>query len=412
MLEIPSPILIFGDVYVSKNNIIAAKKKYHDAKWVTKSADSDSLDNIRMEYGSCNWDGSDKILIVQDIPNRKQVRDFLINLSESPSNTKLIIWDSNNCIKIDPETKTIEKSWAEFVDLIRKIKNSKIINNGEKLNEKNDGDTIDFVIKCFENKGKVINAKTAKVLVNVVGHDRGMLDSDIKKMSLVCPDHVDVQFILDNAFPSTKESVLYKIGNALDTGNYEHVIDTIERFLASGINPNVIMEIFIKKSRWQMAVAHLWSSGLSWERIPDYLMSMGKFPSAIWHNDNIDDSRKKSEALVFQDEENIYRFVNRNLGIPSRYIKKNKSEAKSKGKTKITRKNSEIIPMYFMAAQTVDLMKKIALSYGNIDNKKTKEELLSRTIRVYLFIQDKMVSIRANENSTQDLQEMARLLTR
>jgi hypothetical protein len=409
--DISSPILIFGDVYVSKNHIVSAKKKYSNIQWVTKSTSDDSLDDIEMEAYCPSWNDSEKIILIQDLPNRKNVREFLVKLSKScPSYTKLIIWDSNGHIKNDKETGSIEKTWIEFVDSFKKIKGSKIINNGEELNEKtekNNGDCSAFISKCFAKYGKTIDNKEIKLLISIVGYDRGMLSSDIAKMCLTCPDKVTSQFIIDNAFPVTEEAILYKLGNSVDEGNYENILNMMDKFLASGMNSNVMAEVFIKKARWQMIVAYLWNQGMSWFDIPNKLMEMGKFPSSIWHNQEIESYRKKSESEALQDKDSIKIYLNRKEGIPIKYFKiSDKEETKAKSK----KKNSETMPMYFMASQTTEFVKNIVSKNSNMSNDELKKKVIKRSLYVYNFMQDKLAEIRYGNNPLQNAQEMAYVL--
>ena len=407
----PSPILVFGDVYLCKNNIIAAKKKYSTSKWVTKSASSDDLNSIRAEAGVVSWDDSEKILLVQDLPNKKQVRDFLLSLaSNCPLKTKLIIWDSGEQIVVDPKEKTIDKTWADFIAGFKKINGSKLIDNGETLTEKQGEDSVNYVIKCFEKYRKQISYREAKLLISIVGYDRGMLDSDIKKMSLTCPEKVTPQFIVDNAFPTTKEAILYKIGNVLDDGNFENAVNLIERFMASGFNANEIAVIIAKKARWQMVVAHLWSSGLNWESIPNQLMEMGRFPSSIWHNDQMDTARKRQEAEQLQSPENMVRYLNLKEGLPARYFKPAIVKTTAKGKTAMSRKNAEVIPMYFMAELTVNFVRDRIVRSSKLPLLELKAKVFNRSLKVYLFIQDKLAEIRYGSNPEQDLQEMVRVI--
>jgi len=411
MSEMPSPILIFGDVYISKNNIIASKKKYSNIRWVTKSASVDTLNSIRTEAGVSSWDDKEKILLIQDLPNKKQVRNFLVSLASScPIKTKLVIWDSLGHIKVDPKEKTIEKSWSEFVTAFRNIQGSKVINNGESLTEKQGDDSLDFVIKSFEKRNKKISFKDARLLLSIVGYDRGMLDSDIKKMILTCPDIVTSQFIIDNAFPTTKEAVLYKIGNILDDGSFESAVNLIERFIASGTNENEIAVIIAKKARWQLIASYLWCTGLGWDSIPNYLMDMGKFPSSIWHNDQMEASMKRREAEPLQTPENMVKYLNMREGIPLRYIRRISEKNTSKGKTAMSRKNAEIIPMYFMAEQTVNFVKERIVRTSKIPPSEIKVKLLTRAIKTYLFAQEKLAEIRYDSNPEQDLQEMVRAI--
>ena len=411
MSNIPSPILIFGDLYLSKNNIINAKKKYPDSKWITLSAD-ESLDKIRAESGLSSWDEKEKILVIESIPNRKQVREFLLNLIKTiPSTTKIIIWDSDGHIKIDSKTKSIDKGWMEFIKEFRAVSGSKIVNNGEVLEEKKGDDCVSFVIHTFDRYKKKIDSTNAKLLIGLVGYDRGMLDSEIKKMCLICSDYINSEFIIENAFPSTKESILYKFGNILDEGSLEDSITVTDKFLASGFNANELAVVLARKARWQMVVAYYFSSGMNWESIPSVLMEMGKFPSSIWHNDQMELSRKKYEASVVQSSDNMVKYMSRKEGLPRRYFHMSLPKNTAKEKTTMTRKNAEIMPMYFMAEQVVKFVRdKIVYANRNMPEKELKEKLLYRAIRVYSFILDKMCEIRYGEDPEQDLHEMVRSL--
>ena len=410
--EIPSPILIFGDPYTSKNYLVSTKKKYPNIKWVTKSATNDTIDNIRAEAGIVSWDDSIKVLVIQDIPDRTQVRDFLSDLAEThDKNTKIIIWDSNQHIKIDPKEKTIEKTWAEFVDRFKSTKGSKIVNSGEQFTEKNEEDTVTFITNQFLRYNKQISSKNAKLLISIVGRERSMLDSDIKKMVLTAPEVIDADFIIDNAFPSTKEAIIYKLGNALDGNSYEATVNMVERFLANDVNYNVIAEICVKKARWQLAVAYMWSQGVPFSVIPNKLMEMGKFPSVIWHNEEMSESEKRSMSEGLQEKEEMRTFLNRKMGISDNYFK---AEKEKKGKSKrskgvMARKGAEVIPMFFMASQTVDFIKDRVVGNNKITDD-LKKKVLNRGTKVYLFVQEKLADIRYGNNPNQDLQEMIRVL--
>ena len=411
-MSIPSPILIFGDPYTSKNYVIAAKKKYPDVRWVTKSATSETLDSITMEAGMGSWDDSEKILVIEDLPDRKQVRDFLIRLANSkPENCKLLIWDSNQQIKMDPKEQTLEKTWGEFVSAFKEIEGNKVINCGEQLNEKSSEDTISYVSNLFAKYNRQIAIKEVKLLISIVGHNKGMLDSDIKKMILTAPATIDANFIIENAFPSTKESLIYKLGNILDGSSYEDAMNLMERFLASDINPNVIAEVFVRKARWQMAVASFWHQGIPFSDIPNRIINMGKFPSAVWHNEELNDTGRINASESLQDREGMLNYLERKMGIPDRYFKPEKETKSKSKKTKgsMSRKNSETLPMYFMAAQTVDFVKDSIVGDKQV-TPELKKKVLNRAITIYLFIQEKLASIRYGDNPEQDLREMTRLL--
>ena len=402
MSLIPSPILIIGDPYVGKNNIISIKKKFPKLRWVEKSLDTDNLNDIRAEAGTYSFDDSEKVLFLSELPDRKAVREFVLDLSStSHPLTYIIVWDSDHHIKIDPKTKSMSKDWREFLSKFKNIKNSKVLENNAPFTEKDNNSVINFIIELFGKYNKKIDFKEARLLINIVGFDRGMLESDIKKMVLTCPDIVDSQFILENAFPSSKEAIIYKLGNVMDTGSYEDSIDMVERFLNSGVNENKIADVLVKKARWQMIAASLWKEGMNWNDIAGKIMEMGKFPSFIWHNNEIDSAYKKREAEIVNTPEGMRQYLTMKMGIPKMYFKPVEDK----------KKKSESMPQYFMASQVVDFVRNMVEMNNNVEKSEIKNKLMNRAIKVYQFIQDKLFEIRTGANPTQDLQEMVKVMT-
>ncbi|GAF79580.1 unnamed protein product, partial [marine sediment metagenome] len=317
-------------------------------------------------------------------------------------------------IKVNSKTKTLDKTWGNFVKEFRQIRGSKIINNGSDLDEKKTGDSIGFVISRFEKYNRKIEQKDARLLIDIVGYSRGMLDSDIKKMCLIAPETITSDFILEHAFPSSKEAVQYKLANILNTGSYEKSINMMERFLESGTNANVIAEICVRKARWQMTVAYLWVSGLSWSAVSEKIMGMGRFPSFVWHNPNLSLAQKRMEAENYQSSEKMISYMKDRLGLRQRHFKKTPPISKPKkdsAKKTIARKGAETIPMSFMADQIVDFVRDKIVVPNKVETTEQKQKLLDRAIKVYLIVQDKLAEVRYGENPVQDLQEMFKVLT-
>jgi len=411
MSQIASPILIFGDSYLCKDHIVAAKNKYPAAKWITVDASNDTLNNIRMEAGMRTWDGEIKILLIENIPNRKQVRDFLIDLGKTtPETTKIIMWDSNAHIKIDPKTKTFNKTWAVFLRNFKKIPGSKIVNNGDKLTENESGDSIDFIRQAFAKKKIAIEASDAKLLTKIVGFDRGMLKSDIEKMALTAPPLITSEFIMENAFPSSKEALLYKMSNALNSGSYEHSILAIESFLSSGFHPNELSVVILKAARWQLVACYYWCNGMAWSDIPSRLMQMGKFPSLTWHNPKIDSATKKKESENYKSPEGILKYMLCRNGFPRRYFKNKKKDNKKVDKSV----RAEELPHPFVAQQIVGYIQNKIIGNNSREGISTtvfKQNVMNRAVNVYLFMHEKLSEVRYGEDPIQDLHEMVRMIT-
>jgi hypothetical protein len=130
-------------------------------------------------------------------------------------------------------------------------------------------------------------------------------------------------------------------------------------------NPNVIAEVFVRKARWQMAVASFWHQGIPFSDIPNRIMDMGKFPSLIWHSEEMDGDEKRIKA--------------------------------------------EVLPMYFMASQTVDFVRDAIVGNKPV-TPELKKKVLNRAVTIYLFIQEKLFTVRQGSNPDQDLAEMTRIL--
>ncbi len=414
MLEMSSPILIIGDSYLSKNMIVSAKKKYKNAYWEIVSATDQTPDEIRMLTGFSQIGIDDKIVLIQDIPNKKQIRDFILDLvTTSTSSLKFIIWDSLNHIKLDPKTKTYGKTWVDFVKVIEEMKDAKVVDNGTDFSEKESNVCVKYIQDCFKKYGKTIDNKSTISFMDIVGKNKGMLLSEIQKICLNCPDIINEKFIIENTFPSSTESAIYKFGNAIDTGDTGIAIRALEDFMSHGINEYLLGDILMKKARWQLVAAYMWSNGFSWHEIPDRLMDMGKFPSVIWHG-GLTNSEKKKESSEFISVEDKTEFMVYKLGIPQDYfipkvvkVKKSKKEDSDVKTERV--EGSETIPLRFMAAQLTEFLRSkiIAPNQGKYTDEVLKSKILSRAFNVYFTVSDLFKDIRYNsKDSTQCIYQM------
>ena len=428
-MEMQSPILIIGDIHLSKNVIVSAKKKYRSVQWETVSATNQTPDEIRMISGFNGFISSeqkDKIILIQDIPNKKQVREFIVDLVKSSSeHLKFVIWDSLGHIKIDPKTREINKTWVDFVQLIKHLPDSKIIDNGFDFTEKENIDCIKYIHDCFGKYNKKIQDKAAIVFIDIVGKNRGLILSEVQKISLNSPDVITPEFITENAFPTSNESALYKFGNAIDTGNLPNAINSLEDFMSHGVSPYILTEILVKKARWQLVVSHLWNNNIQWMDIPDIIMDMGKFPSKIWHDGGMSVFEKRKKTEDFDTGTSRIRFMSDDLGIPLSYFvnevkesKKKKKKDDSGDKSEKTDKpaviNGECIPLRFIAQQIVDSVHSVVVepNKNKFKNEEIREKVFNRCLFSYLRILDLMKDIRYNSKDTvNSLYEMIKILT-
>lgn len=419
-LEMSSPVLIYGDPILSKNAIVSAKKKYKNAHWEVVSATKTPVDEIRMIAGFNQFGVSDKIVMIEDIPNKKAVREFILDIVRSSSpNLKFILWDSNGHIKIDTKTKEIMKTWSDFVNTIKKMPGSKVIDQGEDFTDKENVDCNKFVHDCFKKYGKSIDDKATIVLIDIVGRNRGMLFSEIQKLSINCPVNVDMDFIVNNTFPTSSEAVLYKFGNALDSANISISLMAIEEFISHGINEHVLSVILMKKVRWQLVVAQLWHDGMSWNEIPDEMMRMGKFPSIVWHDSRISELEKKHMSTPYTACDSKIDFMIDKLGFPyysfvkeKVVVKKEKEDGETEKKER--QESGECIPLRFMAQQIVDFVrgKIVEPNRGSFTADELKEKVLKRAMATYLSVSDLMKNMRYEQKEVREcLYQMARAVT-
>lgn len=422
-------MLIVGDRYTSKNNINAIKNKYSDFYSIIEvSATEKSVDQINALSGIGNFLSQPKIIIINDLPNQKLVRESLIELLSTESDrVKFVVWDSTNAIRLDPKTKMPNKTWGEFINKFRQIPNCKFVNNGAEFNDKDDDAVLDFVSANFLKNKKTIEQDVAKIFVSIVGIDRGLLLSEIEKLSIKAPDKIDADFIIENTFPTSKEAILYKFGNCLDSSFTKSII-MLEQFLDAGINANVLAEVIAKKARWQLAACYFYSKGMAWYDVDKAIMNMGKFPSVVWNSSKMDYAKKQAYSESCETEEGLKEFIRKAWGLPLDYfdISPNKPAKKSKkkvsdeeeGEEKTSSKKSilgkkEVLPMPFLATQMTSALQNsfVKPNLEKFNSIEIKEKLLNKVTDSYLTIVEKLKQIRYNDNPDQALYDMVRIIT-
>ena len=405
MSEMPSPVFIIGDTKLGKDTVVKAKKKYSQYYWETVSATKQTCDEIRMSAGFQQFGYSKKVILITEIPNKKQIREFLVDLLQSTSEKlKFVIWDSDEAIKIDPK-KGINNTWQEWINELKKQKGFTFINNGGDFAENDSTDSVKYVQGLFEKRKRNIDKVSARLFVDLVGKSRAMLSSEVNKLCLTAPVVITSGFILDNTFPTSKEAVLYKFGNDLDK-DYVAAMSSLENFRNIGVNANVLAQIIMSKARWHLIICHLYSQGMDWASIRNEILGMGKFPSCIWHNEQMPATQKKSLSAKLNEVESLTEFMTMRLGIPEDYLQ---IEESNTGKPL---KRGEAIPMPFMADMMITyardcILKSNKSKYGNVD---LKSKMLERAIDVYLNCSDNLKQIRYEvEDQSECLSDMVRV---
>jgi len=405
-----SVVLVIGDTQLGKNTVVKAKNKYKSYYWETVSATKQSPDEIRMISGFRQLGQSKKVVLITDLPNRKQIRSFIVDLVKSNSDDlKFVIWDSEGQIKIDPK-KGINKTWQDWINELKAVDGFVLVNNGGDFAENDQKDSVKYVQELFKKRKRIVDSVAARIFVDLVGKNRSMISSEVSKLCFTAPERVTKEFILDNTFPSSKEAVLYKFGNDLDK-DYGNAISSLESFSNLGINANVLAQIIVTKARWHLAICHLYSQGLDWGTIRHELLEMGKFPSCIWHNDQIPPSEKKKISISMNDPDNLKEFMTRKLGIPEKYI--NIEPQKTKTTSKAVKKG-EVVPMPFIADMMVAYARDVVVACNKkrYDNTQLRVKVLERAVNVYLGCCENLEEIRYSvDEQKQRLYDMVKLWT-
>ena len=400
--KMPSPILMIGDAALCKNNIVLGKKKYNEANWIEMSFSDHSVDEIRGESSSLNLFMSPKVIVLKDFPNQKAIREFILNLISTQGKVKFVVWDSLNQIKPDPKKGTFNKTWSDWIDEIKNISSSKFINNGFVSNEK---DSIGYIQSLFKKKKINCEYNVARLFTQIVGGERGIIDSEVNKLSLVVENSITEEEVLQYAYPITQEAVIYQLGSALDSNNYSLVISTLEDFLSKKIHVNVLCEILMKRARWQLIVLDKWSRNIPWANIEKELMSMGSFPSSLVFEDKVKASDRLKIKKELSDPIKAKEYMTGPMGMPDYYFERlNEKGSKLK--------KSDKIPLPFIATQITQYVKDIII-HGNISrigSEATKSIALSHGMETYLGVSEGLKRIRYGANEKEELYEMIKIL--
>ena len=384
-MEIPSPTLLIGENAICRSSISSAKKKYSNYDWIEVSI-GENLSEIREMASNNGLFNAPKVLVIKDIPNKKDIRDFLLDLvRDTDDMVRFILWDTENFIKPDPKTQCFAKTWQDFIENLKKINGFKLLNVGFNFTEKEEEPCIQYVAELFKKNNKTINHEAAKLFVSILGKNKTSIKLEVEKFCLAFKDvEINREQVLNFTYPSNRETILYRFNDCLDQ-SYESSILFMNNLLEIGINPNILVEIMMKKVRWQLAIAHMYTSGVSLHEIPSKLMLMGKFPSYIWRDPNINYASKKKEAEKYEEPEDKTKLLI-SMGLPDRCIK-----------NEIGKVKTESIPMDFMAVQLVENYNRKYIA------KIPKDKLLDIAIENYKFVSDQLKEIRYGEDQLEKL---------
>jgi len=396
------PFFLFGDPFICSKIITDLKKDYLDSRFTEIDLCTESLDYIRSTIGTNSLDETENIVIIKDLSIKKALLEFLLDICASPTCSKIIIWDSANLIKPDPKTGTLNKTWSDFLKNFKLIKGVSVIHQQDSLDEKKKDDAIEFIISRFLDFSRTINDRNADLLLHLVGFNRTMLNSEIEKLVITCPNPVTSSFIIENVYITSKESLLFKFANVLNEASYEEATESLKRFMDAGFSANELIVVLLRQARWQLIATYLWCKGYSWQEIPAKLMQMGKMPALIWHNSKLADHIKEKEEERCKDVDSLRNCLVTQYGLPKSYIKQGDKINKP-----------EVLPHPIIADQIVWFLESKILPSNQIEEDiEAKKRLFNRSLKVYTFIAKKLEQVRYNvENATQDLYESIKVIT-
>lgn len=393
-----APIIVYGSKELAKDRIVSYKKKLPKVKWGEIDVAGTDFDEIRLRVGTVRWDDDVNGFVLHNIPDRKEARSFLADILNSSPVSKLIIWDSNRHIKYDHKKQGFSsKKWGDFVKEAKTFEGVKVINCGEDFTYRDIYECVEHVQSLFAAKGKEIGQESAKILIDIVGFNKAVLSSEVEKLCIASPKKVSTEYVIENAFPITKDAVIFKIYEALNKADYENILLTIEDLVDSGINQNVIIDIILKQIRWQMVAAYYIFTKAPSSEIINCLMNMGKFPSKIWHDKTLSANEKKKVSATFKKRDDFVEYCVKKYRMPKYYFKPKKRDAKG-----------EVMSYRDLASKTVAFVNQnfISPNKSKMSEHEVRTKTLYRYMNLYVFVNEKLFEIRKGENVDQDLQEV------
>ena len=411
-MSLPHSILLYGDPYLAKNKILEIKKKFSsNSSWQHLSLKTDKLDFICSEVCAMSFGNETRFFILEDFSIKtKDDRSFLIRMAKDHSeDSHVILFDSKSAITIDPKTNLPNKTAKAFIKEFKEIDNCRSLNMGSPVDEANQGDIKHFIKHCFEKHDRQISDKLVGVLISIVGYDKGLLYSDIEKLCMIAPKTITHKFILDNAFPTSKESLLYKLSNILDTGSHKDSILMIDRLVKSGFEPTQISYAMCQKIRTQLAISYYWTIDLSYGQIKNALMNMGKFPAALWHSNKYDNQDKKNLSAKYNSVEAKQGYLKKR-GLCSWHFKSHGEIGMTKAGDLKKVRSSTISHPYVAECAIKFFQKRVLTMPSDGTGGNYKKMVFDKVLHSYLKISDKTFSVRKNDHPLEDLYAICRII--
>ena len=284
-------VLIEGDLTLTLPVIAMIRKSWFPEgvtphSWVVldpPTVAKDEKDYCRLIAAELALDilGGQRVVILRGFPSRKDFREWLfklVPLIESPNS--LLIWDIDGVIE-----KSDDSEWRGLRNEVKGHGQCVVMPmplNAKKKNKNNprkpldvysDEEKLQYVMHAFQSKGCTIMPSTAQALLNMVGADRGMIDTEVEKLLLFCNGKsIEVETLLQTVVPVAQEYPRWQFNAAFSGGDYHDIMNAANALLSAARErkdgrldpapkPEWVMACAMRQCHWQLVAADLLRQG-------------------------------------------------------------------------------------------------------------------------------------------------------
>jgi hypothetical protein len=235
------------------------------ANWVmleppsSKEDDKDYINTVTNELITLDIFGEPKVVLLRGFPTRKEFREWLVSQVPLIANPNtLVLWDVDGNIADDGD-------WAAVREVIKN--NGQCVARPLPLNAKRKGargkpqdvyseqDKVRYIVHAFQTKNLNVSAETASLLLAMLGADRGMIDSEVEKLSLMNVP-ITPELLRECVIPITQDYPIYHFYSAFNSGNYASILVSAQSLISRmKMRPEGVMNLALKQLRWQLVGA-------------------------------------------------------------------------------------------------------------------------------------------------------------
>ena len=222
-----------------------------DVNFVQIDAKSSSLDEI--------------INVCSTIPFMTNYRVVLVNfLSDLIKSDKSYDWE-NLSVQIDkfPESTFVifrENELKKNDSIFKFLSDSVIKTNFENFKYR---ELLEWAKSRFDDLGVFIDSKALSLLIESVGTDLRLLDSEIQKLSMYKPSEMITDKDVGDLVAYVKEQSIFKLVDSVIDGNVNHSLKLIRSLIDSGQSFTFIKRMIERQIRLVLMVKSLKSQGFN-----------------------------------------------------------------------------------------------------------------------------------------------------